>query len=136
MKRFYGFILLLVMVLSLTTCTNKDKQNNGHLTALADTKKKDRTGKVPIFNAPAEEQKQSFFKRRDEKSFVTLMDSYFYEDVYGEGLAYAIIAANRFNIPKANSYVYLLPFCQVRSATSPPHLRPWSVAERAEVGRV
>ena len=76
MKRFHGFILLSVMVLSLTTCTNKDKQNNGHLTALADTQKKDRTGKVPVFNAPTEEQKQSFFKRRDEKSFVTLMDSY------------------------------------------------------------
>ncbi|MDE5986305.1 MAG: hypothetical protein K2H16_03365 [Prevotella sp.] len=108
MKRFYGFILLSAMVLSLTTCTNKAKQNNGHLTALADTQKKDRTGKVPVFNAPTEEQKHSFFKNRDEKSFVTLMDSYFYEDVYGEGLAYAIIAANRFNIPKANSYVYLL----------------------------
>ena len=31
MKRFYGFILLSVMVLSLTTCIDNDRQNNGYM---------------------------------------------------------------------------------------------------------
>lgn len=63
--------------------------------------------KIPIFEPPTEEQKKNFLESRDDKSFVTLADAYFYEDIYGEGLIYAIIAANRFNIPRGNGYVYL-----------------------------
>lgn len=63
--------------------------------------------KIPIFEPPTEEQKKNFLENRDDKSFETLADAYFYEDVYGEGLIYAIIAANRFGIPRGNGYVYL-----------------------------
>lgn len=118
MKHFVRLSVFIALVFIMFFCYRyyisypKDRnvtsghKNINHLPSSIDVDK-GKTGKIPVFNPPTDEEKRDFYMSHDEKAFTTLMDSYFYEKVYGEGLVYAIIAANRFDIPRGNSYVYL-----------------------------
>lgn len=64
------------------------------------------SGEIPLFMPPTDSDKISFIQNGDEGSFRNLTTAYIYETVEPEGVLYALVAANKFNIAKGNFFVY------------------------------
>lgn len=64
------------------------------------------SGEIPLFMPPTDSDKISFIQNGNEVSFRNLTTAYIYETVEPEGVLYALVAANKFNIAKGNFFVY------------------------------
>ena len=64
-------------------------------------------GEIPLFGPPTDSDKINFIRNADINSFEHLDVAYMFDaDVMSEGLLYALVAANKFNIAQGNFSVY------------------------------
>lgn len=101
------FIFGIILSFFLSFLWNHDRRTYDikYKESVAFHEKKVPKGFIPLFIQPTGTDRKNFITYRNKKYFTNLMIRYLYVPVEEEGILYALLTSNQFNIKEAGYYI-------------------------------